>query len=146
TRPTDNTESAALNWGDLGDGKYGVSILNDSKHGYSADGGTMRLSLIRSSYSPDPNPNPGLHHWRYAIVPHSGDWKSAGTVQRAMEFNEPLMSATVPFDAKGSSPLEWSLGSITDPTVVTTGLKLAEKGNDLVLRMYQTTGIPASGA
>ncbi len=140
TRPVDGIEYPALEWADLGGKGYGLSVFNDSKHGHSAEGSTMRLSLIRSSFSPDPVPNPGLHHWKYSIVPHAGDWKQAQITQKAADFNQPLLAATVPFDAKGSAPLQYSALSIADANVVPTCLKRGEDGGDLIVRMYEATG------
>jgi len=144
TRPTDGLEYPALEWADLGGQGYGLAVFNDSKHGHSASGSTLRLSLIRSSFSPDPAPNPGEHHWRYSIVPHSGDWKQAHVVQKAADFNQPLLEATVPFDAKGSAPLQYSPLSISDPNVVPTCLKLGEDAGDLIVRMFESTGKPSN--
>ncbi len=143
TRPNDGQEYPALKWADLGGDGLGLSILNDSKHGYSVQGSTMRLSLIRSSFSPDPVPNPGKQHWRYAILPHAGDWRQAQTIHKAAEFNQPLLGATVPFDAKGTAPLQYSPVSITDANVIPTCLKLGEDSGDLIVRMYESTGKPS---
>jgi alpha-mannosidase len=145
-RPNDGREFPALRWADLGGAGYGVSVLNDSKYGYSASGNTMRMTLIRSSYEPDPVPNPGLHHWRYSIVPHAGSWKEAGIVQRAAEFNQPLLAASVPFDARGSAPLEFSPIQFSDPHVIATALKRGEDKGDLILRGYESTGAASSGS
>ncbi len=141
-RPTDDKEYPALQWADLSsrDGSHGLSVLNDCKHGHSATGSTMRLTLIRSSFSPDPVPNPGHHHWRYSVYPHNGDWRAAETVQRAAEFNQPLLSATVPFDAKGSEPLQWSPVSISGKGLVATVLKMSEDDRSLVLRFFESQG------
>lgn len=140
TRPTDGVEYPALKWADLGGDGFGVSVFNDSKHGVSTSGSTFRLTMIRSSFSPDPVPNPGHHHWRYAIFPHKGSWADAGTVRKAAEFNQPLLNATVPFDAAGSNPLQWSLGDFSDNNVMPTALKVAENGDGLIVRMYESAG------
>lgn len=145
TRPTDGREFPALEWADLGDKDSGLSIVNDSKYGHSASGNTMRMTLIRSSFEPDPVPNPGLHHWKYAIVPHKGDWRASHMNQRAAEFNQPLMGATVPFDARGDAPLTYSPLNISGTQVVPTALKRGEDAGDLILRMYEGTGAGYNG-
>src|ERR1044072_1234347 len=134
-RPNDGREFPALKWADMGEQGYGVSILNDSKHGYSASGNTMRLSLIRSSYDPDPVPNPGQHHWRYAILPHSGALSTYAAGNKADDLNQPLLAATVPFDARGTAPLDFAPFEVPAGVTV-TGLKLAEKDRDFVVRMF----------
>jgi alpha-mannosidase len=144
-RPNDGKEVVGLNWQDLSNAAEGVAVLNDSKSGMSADGSTMRLTMIRSSYDPDTNPNPGYHHWRYAIVPHQGGWRQAGVVRKGYEFQQPMLAATVPFDARGTAPLTWGLVKMSDPNVVPITLKRSEDGDDVVLRMYESTGARSNG-
>lgn len=144
TRPVDGMEYPALEWADLGGSGYGLSVFNDSKHGHSSHGSTLRLSLIRSSFSPDPVPNRGLHHWKYSIVPHAGDWRSAQIVQAAVDFNQPLLASTVPFDARGTAPLQFSPLAVGAANVVPTCLKRGEDSGDLIMRMYESTGKPTS--
>src|SRR5262249_48371446 len=55
--PTDTGEYGALKWADLAGADGGAAIINDCKHGYSAEKNPLRLSLIRSSHNPDPRPN-----------------------------------------------------------------------------------------
>jgi len=47
----------------------GLLLLNDGKHGHSLDGSTLALTLLRSSYEPDPLPEIGTHSMRMALVP-----------------------------------------------------------------------------
>ncbi|HBL11096.1 MAG TPA: alpha-mannosidase [Cyanobacteria bacterium UBA11162] len=69
---------------------YGVSLLNDCKYGYDAQPSQLRLTLLRSSTWPDPDADRGIHHFTYAIYPHSNSWQSARTVHRGYELNLPL--------------------------------------------------------
>ncbi|HAG85544.1 MAG TPA: alpha-mannosidase, partial [Cyanobacteria bacterium UBA12227] len=66
---------------------YGVSLLNDCKYGYDAQPSQLRLTLLRSSTWPDPDADRGIHHFTYAIYPHSNSWQSARTVHRGYELN-----------------------------------------------------------
>ncbi len=144
-RPADRQEYPALEWADVSNSDAGISVLNDSKNGHSCQGSTLRMSIIRSSFEPDPVPNPGEHHWKYAIYPHAKDWRSAHTFQRAREFNQPLLSATVPFEARGDRPLEWSPLSITGDGALASALKMAEDGNGVIFRFFECTGAPYTG-
>ncbi len=144
-RPVDGREEPALKWADLGDQTCGVAVLNDAVHGHSAKGETLRVSLIRSSFDPDPLPNPGLHFWRFVIVPRTGSWQAAGMQRLATNLNQPMLSALVKPGSKGAKPLQWSLGGYADPAVVTTGLKMAEDGSGVVLRAYEGFGKPSKG-
>lgn len=139
-RPTDGREFPALEWVDVSDANGGVALLNDSKHGYSVAGSTMRLSLIRSSFDPDPEPNPGNHVWRYAILPHPASMAPSEIARRAVEFNQPMMVSSVPYEADGLAPNTY--GFINEPAkgLVPTVLKLAEDRDGWIVRMYEADG------
>ena len=49
-------EVPALRWADLGDGKHGLSLINESKYGYDCKGSLLRLTLLRSPGSRIPTP------------------------------------------------------------------------------------------
>ena len=132
-------EVPALRWGDLGDGAHGLSLINSSKYGYDAVGNQLRLTLLRSPKSPDPNADMGHHHFRYAIYPHAGDWKSAMTVRRGYEFNYPLSAMAVAAHP-GPLPAEHGFASVGAETVVLTAVKKAEDSNSLVFRAYEWAG------
>jgi len=140
TRPNDGREYPSLEWADLSDNLGGVTLLNDSKHGYSVADGTMRLTLIRSSFDPDPEPNPGHHVWKYAILPHSADMAPSEIARRAAEFNQPMMVSSVPFEADGTAPN--SFGFISEPAkgLVPTVLKMAEDKDGWIVRLYESDG------
>ncbi|MGD1872894.1 MAG: alpha-mannosidase [Mastigocoleus sp.] len=88
-------EVPALRWADLSDNQnpqqqYGISLLNDCKYGYDSKPNQLRLTLLRSPNWPNPEADKGIHHFSYAIYPHTGNWEDAETVKRAYEFNHPL--------------------------------------------------------
>lgn len=132
-------EVPALRWADLGDATAGVSILNDSKYGYDALGNTLRITLLRSPTWPDPDADQGLQHFTYEIYPHAGSWKTAQTVHRAYELNNPLTAAQV-FAHTGSLPPTHSFVSVDSPNVVLSAVKKAEDSDALVFRMYEWAG------
>ncbi len=132
-------EVPALRWGDEGDGSHGFSLINNSKYGYDAVGNLLRLSLLRSPVSPDPEADQGMQHFSYALYPHAGDWKQALTEQHGYAFNYPMTAMQV--DAHtGSLPASYSYVSVSSPTVILTALKKAEDDDALVLRMYESAG------
>ena len=132
-------EVPALRWADLGDAAQGFSLLNDSKYGYDAAGNTLRLTLLRSPIWPDPNADRGVQHFRYALYPHSGEWKQALTMRHGYELNDPLRAEQV-FAHTGAMPSEDSWGAIENPNVTLTALKKAEDSNALVYRFYEWAG------
>jgi alpha-mannosidase len=143
-RANDNREMPALQWAHIAEGDAGLAIFNDAKHGFSNDGSTIRMSLIRSSYDPDPVPDVGHHVWRYNITATGSDWDDFMVPRRATEFNQPLLSATVPFDAHGDAPLRYSAVDFDQigpgGRVLPTTLKMAEDGGAFVVRMFESAG------
>ena len=138
-------------WADLSEHGFGVALLNDGKYGHSAHGNVLRLSLLRAPTHPDPEADQGDHGFAYAVLPHSGDWRTGGVVAEARRFNQPLVwSAGLP----GTEPR--SLASVDDDNLVLDTIKRAEDGAAVVLRLYEAhgargtarlrVGLPFSGA
>jgi len=132
-------EVPAQRWADLGDAKQGLSLLNDVKFGYDAEGNTLRLTLLRSPTWPDENADRGRQQFRYALYPHAGTWKQALTVRRGYELNDPLKAEQV-FPHTGALPAEHSWASIENPNVTLTAIKKAEDSDALIFRMYEWAG------
>jgi alpha-mannosidase len=118
---------------------YGVSLLNDSKYGYSAQGSTMRLSLLRSPLEPDPQADRGDHEFTYSIYPHKGRWSDSRTVQMAYDLNQPLMAKLEDAHA-GKLPAVHSFLGISKTNVVLGAMKKAEDSDALILRFYESAG------
>ena len=110
-------EVPAMRWADLGDGKQGLSVLNQGKYGYDAVGNVLRLTLLRSPTWPDPEADQGHHHFHYALYPHAGTWKDALTVRHGWEYDYPL-TAVVTTAQPGSLPAEHSFASVSPENVV----------------------------
>lgn len=138
-RPRDGHEAPAQKWIDLSDADYGVSLLNDCKYGFDVKDNTMRISLLRSSHDPDPNPDEGMHEMTYSLYPHKGDWRAAGTVRKGNELNQQLI-ARVAKAHTGTLPASKSFLSVGPANIAVTALKKAEDDDSLILRFYETNG------
>ena len=132
-------EVPAQQWADLGDGQHGFSLINESKFGYDAVGNLLRLTLLRSPTSPDPDADRGHHHFSYALYPHAGDWKQAMTVRHGWEFNYKLAAMRVEAHT-GALPAEHSFAAVSPDDVVLTAMKKAEDSNALVFHVYEWAG------
>jgi alpha-mannosidase len=132
-------EVPALRWADLGDGKHGVSLINESKYGYDARDNVLRLSLLRSPIWPDPEADRGHHHFSFALYPHAGDWKQALTVRHGYEFNYHLDAMQVG-PHTGAMPARHSFVSASPDNVLLTAMKKAEDGDGLVFHLYEWAG------
>ncbi|MEM7490820.1 MAG: glycoside hydrolase family 38 C-terminal domain-containing protein, partial [Pseudomonadota bacterium] len=123
-------EVPAQRWADLSEGDYGVALLNDCKYGYDIKGDVMRLSLIKSATSPDPDADQGLHRFTYALLPHSGDFRRGGVLPEAADLNQP--PRLVPGRGDGTAFVRSSR-----PAVVVETIKPAEDGDGVILRLYE---------
>ncbi|HUY78618.1 MAG TPA: glycoside hydrolase family 38 C-terminal domain-containing protein, partial [Ktedonobacterales bacterium] len=99
-------ETAAHRWVDLSEPEYGVSLLNDGRYGHDIHDTTLRLTLLRSPTSPDPNADQGEHAFTYSLYPHLGDWRAGGTVQAAYALNRPPLVIDA-LDGADAAP-EWA--------------------------------------
>ena len=116
---------------DLSEHGFGAALLTDSKYGYSCYGGDLRVSLLRSPKSPDPEADMGTHEFAYALMPHAGGWRDGGVLREAALFNAPLRWTTV-------GPVEPF--AIVDGGLVLETIKRAEDSDALVLRLYEPYG------
>ncbi len=138
-RPAKGNEVPGQKWIDVSGADYGASLLNDCKYGHDVNGSTMRLTLLRCSYEPDPTPDQGHHEITYSLYPHKGDWKTADTVRRGYELNNPLLPL-VTETRGGRLPAKHSFLEVSPSNIIVTALKKAEESDDLILRFYECEG------
>jgi alpha-mannosidase len=141
-RVPDGREFPALNWVDISDNKYGLSILTDTKYGFNVKGNTICITLARTSNDPDPDPDRGNHEFTYSIYPHKGDFKKADTVRKGYELNNKLIAYYIEKGKDGDGTLAESKSfiSIDSPNVILTCFKKAEDSNNLIIRVYESKG------
>jgi alpha-mannosidase len=140
-------EVPGLRWADVtgslkaGGGAAGMAVLNDSKYGHSLDGSTMRLTLIRSTYEPDPLPEIGDHVIKMALAPHDADTSIADLTRLGAGFNHPLQPVST--DAhQGPLPARLDAAVTSSaPNVLVSQIKKAEDDDTaVILRLYETDG------
>ncbi len=138
---TGRLTSAAKEGKDAKPGKAaGCTLLNDCKYGHSLDGSTLRLTLIRSSYDPDPIPEIGAHQMRMAIVPRVGAATVADLVRLGAAFNHPLQGVSSDIH-QGDLPHTLAEGvACAQDGVLVTQIKRAEDDDALIVRLHETTG------
>jgi alpha-mannosidase len=147
-------ETAAQKWVDLSEGDYGVSLLNDCKHGHDIYGNTMRLTLLRGTTAPDPDADLGEHHFTYSLLPHTGKWNET-TISEAYALNDPVIVHQVEGEGE-TTETPGSFVAVDLPNVVIETVKKAEDGHGYIIRLYEsqrkrgqcwlTAGFPLAGA
>lgn len=177
-RPIDGAEEPTQSWVDLsgviasasGQPNAGLAVINNAKHGYdvspsSEDAGpSIGITAVRSPvyswHDPrllDPEgvytfQDQGVQTFRYLLVPHAGDWRTADLTRRAGLLGAPVRAM---LESSHEGPLGAS-GSFADDgaeQVIVTAIKGSEDdfpgpdgqpGPDLVVRAVESTGQPAS--
>ncbi len=141
-------EMPAQQWADttLTDNSYGVAVLNDCKTGWDKpDDHTMRLTLIHTPpsdgyYEDHGTIDLGKHRLLYAVTGHPGDWRSGMVSSHALRINQPL----VVFQAsKHNGTLDHRYAFLTNShphQVAVRAIKLAERNNDVILRVQELFG------
>jgi len=123
-------------WADVSEPNFGVSLLSDTRHGYSCFENQLALTLIRGPVWPDRNADVGTHHFSYAIYPHTDDWRDANTVAEAACFARPMVWAK----GEAAELLQNPLVTSSAANVVIDTVKPAEEGDGWIVRLYESAG------
>ena len=130
-------EVPAQRWADLSDAHYGVAVLSDCKHGYSAQTDTLWLSLLKGAVDPDPAADIGEHQFTYSVLPHAA---GLDAVRRAAYgLTRPLLWRRAGPHG-GTLPTEYSLAATDAASLIVETAKWAEDENALILRLYEADG------
>lgn len=149
-------EVASHHWIDLTDrsGVYGATILTDVKNGSDKrSDNTIRLTLIRTPGRPEPGPGGnypdqlnqdwGRHEILYGLAGHARDWRQGQTDWQGYRLSTPLVAFTTQRHS-GSLRRSFSLVRINNPHIRILALKKSELSDEIVLRMVELDGEPAS--
>ncbi|MBQ8764695.1 MAG: alpha-mannosidase, partial [Clostridia bacterium] len=147
TRPTHSNTSwekakfevCGHKWADMSEDNYGVSIINNSKYGFSCVENELKMTLLTSPKYPNPEADIGKHTISYSLFAHEGNVRGGDVVKEAYKFNQPLSALDV-CESSGSLNDEFSLLTISSDTVIAETVKQAEDGNGYVLRLFEASG------
>lgn len=140
-------EVPALRWaqvtGRIGQQPAGCLLLNDCKHGHSLDGSTLRLTLIRSSYEPDPLPEIAQHEIHLAIQPFTGEMPVEAAIAAGAAMNHPLRVVGTDVH-QGHLPRTGQFLRITPAVAMLSAMKCSEDGEALIVRLFNPTEHPVT--
>lgn len=123
-----------------GKSEYGLTILNNCKYGSDANGSLFRLSLLRSTSSPDPTPDVGMEYFTYSLLPHTGGWRAGDAEQAGKALNIPLYGVITEEHKQAEQvPVQFTLKSEHND-LVAGALKHCESGKGYILRFFETRG------
>ncbi len=137
-------------WFDLTDkgGAYGVSILTGAKYGSDKPADQLvRLTLL---YSPEVTQpfyeqrwqDWGHHDFVFGIYGHTGDWRQAGSDWQADRLDQPLLAFRTSAH-EGKLGRSFSLLHLDSDQIAVRAVKLAEDGDQVVLRLQELNGTNA---
>jgi alpha-mannosidase len=90
---------------------------------------------------PVQQPRAGTYVFRYSISSAKGNWATAKAWQRGMEWNNPLIGVVSEDElSQKSLPAEQSFLCVQGDSLVVSALKKADKGDGLVVRLFEETG------
>jgi len=147
-RPADGHEDPGQTWVDVSGNGRGLTVVNDAKSGYDVRGADIGISAVRSPvwawHDPrelDPEGDfeymdQGRQQFHVRLVPHAGDWRDAGIPRLAAELSQPAWAMLESFH-DGDLPSE---RSFVEASAFVSVVKLAEDGDDIVVRAVETTG------
>jgi alpha-mannosidase len=144
-RPVDGHEVPALKWADLSgtkvgaNGTAGITMVNADKYGHNAEDNVLRLTLLRSSYEPDPIPETGDHTIRLAIVPHEGVVSISDATRAGAAFGTQMNVASTDIHT-GKLPASKSFCEVLTPNVMLASVKKAEDSDAIIVRLFEMEG------
>lgn len=148
---------------DITDGESGVALLNEGLKAYEPHGdaaGTLSLTLLRcfplricvtnlemTDYSRTDKGAQclGPQKFRYAFMPHGGDWREGKVWPAAERFCLNFRTAQIGPTPHGSQPLAKSFLEIEPEELHLSALKQSEDGEGWVVRLFNPTDETLAG-
>ena len=147
------TEHPMNSFVSITDGTNGAALLNTGLKAYEAaddEEGTLYLSLIRAyplricvtkdmqNYSDWDKGSQciGKNTFRYAFMPHKGNWEEANVWQESERFNLYLTIGQIAPTAHGKNPLDHSFLELKDENLNVSAIKKSEDGEGWVVRLF----------
>jgi alpha-mannosidase len=146
---SDGEPVPAVRWADAvgrtGDGKPAAcTLLNDGAASHALTGDELSVTLLRSSYEPDPLPEMGRHALRLGVAPRGADTSPAGAIRLGAAFNHPLRGVAAE-PGEGRLPAAGEPALRVEPgSVLITAVKKCEDEDAVILRLQEADGRPAA--
>lgn len=125
--------------------KYGITIFEDSKYGSDKpNNNTLRLTLlytpgVTNDFKDQAYQDFGIHNFKFAIYPYKCSKKFADSIEKAEEFNQPML-AFITDKNTGKLGKSFSFLSFEEKGIKISALKKSEYTNDIILRIIENYG------
>jgi alpha-mannosidase len=122
-----------------------MSLVRGHRRGYirkpdPIGAGRSIITMLDEWTDMSDKPIVGMHHVKYAICGHKGDWKAMATPRKGYEFNYSLLTISEPSHSRELPPSQ-SFIEISPENVILTVVKKAEDTDDIIIRLFEACNI-----
>ena len=161
-RPVNGEEEPGQLWVDVSGTTplgqpLGLALLSPELCSHSVhptpDAAELRMTVVRSPIYADhwgtrdlqsEYMDQGIHDFRYALVPHAGDWRAAHVPRHAQEFAVEPVRVIETYHA-GKLPRCFEGLTVSNPNVQVDAVKRSQDGLATIVRCHETAGAEATG-
>ena len=157
------TEHPMNSFVDVTDGKFGVALLNTGLKAYETsddEDRTLYLTLLRAfplricvtadmqdySHWEKGSQCLGKNTFRYAFMPHKGDWEAAGVWQESERFNLAFSVAQLAPTAHGKNGVTGSFLELANENLHVSAVKRSELGKGYIVRLFNPSDKPVKNS
>jgi len=149
TKKADGKENPAQCWADLHDADQGIAVVSDCKYSFSAQDNALRMIVARAcGYADHYGVRDGLEEhqdlgdqkFSYYIYPH-GQW-DPGKIHRMAALQQQNIQWIM--ETFHDGPLSPGFSGISNlpENIMCEAVKHSQVGDGIVLRLYETGGVP----
>jgi alpha-mannosidase len=122
------------------EGLPAVQLITDSNYGFRGVEDALALTLIRSSFDPDPYPELGIHKLSFAVHVAGPETSNKDLIAAAFDYTHPVEV----FSGAGRQPSRLSFLELVSGSAMAPAIKAPEDGagNELIVRLFETGGQP----
>jgi len=120
-----------------------VTVKTNTKYGFRGTADSISVTLIRSSYDPDPYPENYIHRIKFAVEIVNASESNASLIRKSYEYNHPIISISGLKHGGSMQPAD-SFLALESGSVAISAVKLPENadgGNKIIVRVYETEGV-----
>lgn len=129
-------ECAGQKWVDMAENDYGAALLNDGKYGFGAEDNVLTMTVAKCGSFPYYEASEDIPQFTYSLVPHAGDFRTAGIIEKAYVLNRGLIARDIE-KHDGDLPERFSMAESKTRGVFAETVKKSEDGNGIIIRAYE---------
>lgn len=121
-----------------------LMIISSNKYGFRGINNSLSLTLIRSSFDPDPYPENYIHNFKFAVG-ITEQKCNRNLINIAYDYNHNISFVSAYINNKnGIMPCVKSFLEVKEGSVIVSAVKMPEEnkpsGREIIIRVYETEG------